>query len=207
MRAMLKKYVSEDSNGMGPVWPERRGHLPAWKLAELMDERNHAPNWEDFWSFSVVRNPFDRAVSLWTYCAAAGGRKLWEGNFKEWVRAGMPAQFGGMRAPLFIKQVWGLPVVAPQVAWVYPWQHGAWWDETEDRLVQCIFRFEDGVGEAWDRIWHTLGNLNPAPECKHANQSERHRDYREYYDKRTLDRVAMLYDVDLEAFEYEVPEL
>ena len=66
MRAMLKKYVSEETNGMGPVWPERRGHLPAWKLAELMDERNQGPNWDEFWSFAVVRNPFDRAVSLWT---------------------------------------------------------------------------------------------------------------------------------------------
>lgn len=199
IRHMMRKYLSEQTHGMGAVFPEKRGHMPAWKLAERSD-------WDDIWSFAVVRNPFDRAVSLWGYCARQYGWKQWGDNFREWVRAGMPHKWGALPLPLFPGSPFGLPVTAPQVAWIYPWKVGKWWDPRGDLLVKFYWQFEQGVDWIWGEIWDRFGPAEPLPLTKHANKSE-HRDWRTYYDSPTLDRVAMLYAEDLEAFEYELPAL
>lgn len=200
LRHMLHKHLDTETKGMGAVFPDKRGHLPAWKHAER-------PDWEDTYSFAVVRNPFDRAVSLWSYCRKAGGAQLWGENFADWVRAGMPAQFGALAPPIFVAQAWGIPVTAPQVAWLYPWTPGKWWDPSNDAdLVRFFWQFEQGLDWIWGEIWGRFGPAEPVPECIHTNKSDR-RDWRTYYNKRTLDRVAMLYREDLEAFEYEVPHI
>ncbi len=145
------------------------------------DRRSRALD-EDYldrvFTFTIVRNPFDRAVSAFTYLQ---GIRL------------IPAEFAF--AP-FCKEVLSAqgfdfdPHFDPQVDGLV---HGG------RHIVDFVARFEH-IDEDWRTIAEQIGANQRFP---HRNRSRRGRDYAAYYDDESRRVVAWLYRDDLAHFGYD----
>jgi len=125
--------------------------------------------------FTIVRNPFDRAVSAFFYLNSGGINNVdeidkmryiakYRGNFKDFVRNAFPD---------VLRQIH----FKPQYTWIY------WEDEC---LCNNVYKFEDVIKN---------------PDFPHKNSSK-HIDYREYYDVDTVEVIKKYYKEDFELFGY-----
>jgi hypothetical protein len=150
------------------TWPQLRELLP--------------PECRGYFTFSVVRNPWERMVS--TYAnkdpdmlmhARAQGLELEGLSFEEFLEKTENFQ-----------HIHLLP------------QHEFIYDQQGTPLVDFIGRFER-LAEDFQRICARLGVDGGLP---HRNPS-RHRPYRDYYDNTTQDMVAQRYRRDIALLGYE----
>lgn len=125
--------------------------------------------------FTIVRNPFDRAVSAFHYLNAGGISrnddfdrirylKKYNGDFRQFTLNAFPD---------ILQQIHFMP----QYLWVY------WEGEC---LCNNIYKFEDVIKD---------------PDFPHKNSSK-HIDYREYYDTDTVEVIKKYYKEDFELFGY-----
>ena len=138
------------------------------------------------YKFCVVRNPYDRAVSLFHYLMKQG--HLIDGMRFDWF-AELLAQ--GHFDPIGRYNVRGLSQCNPQISWLC--------DDEGQLIPDLIGRFED-----LDPFLRTLGTrLGITGSMPQLNRSTR-RDYRTYY-RSTLTRsnIELCYREDLETFGYE----
>ena len=161
-------------------------------LAQIL---RHEPALVDYWTFSVVRNPWDRMVSWWsmidrnTQEANAGSdisrermerRKFWMGvaeypDFETFVSKG-PEEFLRLRRSQFDYLV------------------------TPTRRPDWIGRTENFASDA--RILFERLGLPADTPLPHRNKST-HGSYRDYYTPASRARVAELVNADFEEFGYE----
>lgn len=194
-------------------WTNNRKHLFARQLkAELPAEV-----WETRTTFAVVRNPWERVVSLY-------------GLFRRPTEPGYQTSVADAKQPYKLAKLIGSLAKADalamrkgelrRLAW-HAFRLGfrdwlAWCDEwgwnscryLDSDLpltripqsewvenVDCLFRFED-----MDEIADFLRSRGyPAPVRENATE---HKDWRRYYDAETYDRVAEAFAVDIAAFGY-----
>ena len=151
----------------------QHGHVSLQQL------RPHLPpeQFDSFFKFAFVRNPFDRFVSYCSFMTRA------KGEFQANPKAVM-AYF--LQNP--------------------PWKHVLFWpqhrfidDEHGRLLTDYVGRVEE-MQQCYDEIAARIGL--PATKLGKVNTSAR-RDYREYYGPRLIDGVSKLYGRDLELFGYE----
>jgi chondroitin 4-sulfotransferase 11 len=149
-------------------------HMPAWVVRQ-----SRAVAWKDAYTFAVVRNPWDRAVS-WFF----GHRNLAIYNrrtFKEWVKAGLPHHWEVPFHPLH--------------------QHEfICWPSSGEVMVDFVGRFEQLPAVAK----HVRGVIGLTPrKLPHVNKSK-HADYRSHYNSETERIVREFAGRDLELFnDYE----
>ncbi|MHC4867296.1 MAG: sulfotransferase family 2 domain-containing protein [Planctomycetota bacterium] len=140
-------------------------------------------NWRSRFTFTFVRNPFDRLVSL---CAKVhecyNGRALTVARFRSWVAEGMPDTRVAQHAD-------SPRMRTPQ----YEYLH----DKAGRLLVDFVGRYE-ALSEGVVQVCVLLGV--PVREIPQINTSSRIRDYRPYYDAPTRDIAAALYAADLAAW-------
>jgi hypothetical protein len=157
------------------------------------------PEWRDLFSFSFVRNPYDRLVSAWKMFTQGTADDAWhlpEGGpirltLAETIRLGMDpdALFGHPR----YNEVRPTPLVRlknhilPQC---HPY-HGL-------RHVEFIGRFEN-LQEDFARVADRLGL--PVRELPRSNWTQRG-NYRDYYDAETLRLAQQYFAEDLDRFQY-----
>ena len=146
------------------------------------------PQFKQYFKFCVVRNPFDRLVSAFTYLSHGGCNprdevfqqthlQQYEGNFEAFVTEAFPAvtQHEHFRS---------------QTSWI----RSGW----KKRNVDYIGRFEalpqslEQVAQRLDITGYQLPYLNKST----------HRPYQEYYTDKTIDIVRKAYASDLQAFRY-----
>ena len=151
----------------------KHGHV------SLLQLRPHLPaeQFESFFKFAFVRNPFDRFVS---YCSFM---TRFKGEFQTNPHRVM-AHF--IRNP--------------------PWQHVLLWpqsafisDANGKLLTDFVGRVET-MQQSYGEIAHRIGI--PSAPLEKVNTSKR-RDYRSYYTPTLVDGVTRLYARDLELFAYE----
>ena len=171
-------------------------------------KNDHPEEWETYFKFSSVRNPWDRAVSQWAI------EKQWypahfDKSFKEYVKypQGFPLQ----------PQLWFLTEPSC-VAYSDIIQY------VEDN-INCILRFEDleaefailcdHLGVECNTLPHKYDSASGEPFVapavvarrlphKYASAEVRQkRPYQEYYDQETKDIISRIYNIDIEYFEYE----
>ena len=156
-----------------------------------LDWIKHYPKeWNNYFKFSSVRNPWDKVVSQWTMEKQRYGNSF-KKTFKE-----------------FVKYPQGFPL-QPQL-----------WFLSEPRIVKdqeikkyikenynFIIKFEN-----LDSDFKKLCNLidisyQPLLQKYHSQDVRKSRPYQEYYDTETKDIVSRIYDIDIEYFGYEFEEL
>jgi hypothetical protein len=158
----------------------RKQHRTASEFVGEMGQKA----WESHFTFSVVRNPWDKVVSHYAYRVRTNQTGLGDGTttFGEWVREAY-----GRRNPQFYDKP---KFFMPQVSWIT--------GEDGRILVSFVGRFERLQAD-FDTLCATVGRTSrPLP---HLNRSERG-EYRSYYDDETRDIVAEWFRSDVEAFGY-----
>ncbi len=182
-RALREHMGSQDMEQVG-LFVQRK--LPIPELAEirhghltLQQVRRHlsAEDFDGFFKFAFVRNPFDRFVSYCAFMTRA------EGQFERDPKGVMRHFLANPPARHILFQ--------PQHTFVT--------DPDRNLLSDDLGRVEE-MQQSYDRIAKRIGI--PSQPLEKVNASSR-RDYRQYYDQPLIDGVARLYSRDLELFGYE----
>jgi len=182
-RALREHMGSQDMEQVG-LFVQRK--LPIPELAEirhghltLQQVRRHlsAEDFDGFFKFAFVRNPFDRFVSYCAFMTRA------EGQFERDPKGVMRHFLANPPARHILFQ--------PQHTFVT--------DPDRNLLSDDLGRVEE-MQQSYDRIAKRIGI--PSQTLEKVNASSR-RDYRQYYDQPLIDGVARLYSRDLELFGYE----
>ena len=151
----------------------QHGHLSLLQIRPYLRDEE----WQGFFKFAFVRNPFDRFVS---YCAFMTRQ---QGDFERDPQGVM-------------RQMLERP--PPQHLLFQP-QHNFITGEDAHLLTDRVGRVEE-MQRSYDEICERIGI--PTATLDKVNSSNR-ADYRNYYDQSLIDGVAKLYARDLELFGYE----
>jgi hypothetical protein len=151
---------------------KRVEHARARDIARILGHET----WSSLFSFGVVRNPWDRMVSLFHY-----GRQR-------------PSQARSEELPFKTFECF---VLERNRA---PRQMSDWLcDDDGQQLVSKVFRFES-LENDYPTILKQCSIVDGAP-LSHVNAS-RHQDYRSYYSDHLAEAVADLFATDIERFGY-----
>lgn len=154
--------------------PPFLAHLTA---QEYLSKGHLAPiDFDDYFRFTVVRNPWDRAVSEYKY------RYAREMGFREFIRTAYPAPPGSNEERHLM----------PQWAFVH---------DTDGRsLIDRVIRFEHIASDFAEVSSRIFGEFIALPQ---VNISPDRRDYREFYDADTRETIASRYHRDIAWLGYE----
>jgi hypothetical protein len=184
VRQALRAHLSfEDIEQVG-LFVDKRFPMPELAKLEhghlsLRQLRPHLPaeQFDSFFKFAFVRNPFDRFVSFCAFITRV--EKQFEANPHKVMH-------------FFIQNPpWHRILFQPQHSFVT--------DSDGKLLADHVGRVEE-MQQSYDEIAKRIGI--ETTELEKVNASER-RDYRSYYTPALVDGVARLYARDLELFDYE----
>jgi hypothetical protein len=148
------------------------GHLSLREVQPFMS----AKDFQSFFKFAFVRNPFDRFVSFSAFMTRA------ERHFD--------------RAPQVVMRHF---LANPSEHILFRPQHTFVTDAGGELMTDYVGRVEQ-MQQSYDEIAQRIGV--PSAQLEKVNISRRE-DYRRYYDQPLIDGVASLYARDLELFGYE----
>ncbi len=162
------------------------GHAAIWKYQLIFDQ----DEFETYFKFAFVRNPWDRVLSAYEDIRRRGERV----KDKEWVRRNLAGcdDFGSfVKRWVNKKNIYGDPHVLfiPQYEFI---SLGG-----SDSLMDFVGRFES-LERDFDFIKSRLGI---DCELQKRNMGAR-KDYREFYTEETMQIVAEAYREDIEMFNY-----
>jgi hypothetical protein len=144
------------------------------------------------WKFAFVRNPYDRAVSLFRYLVKIGvlPPKTTFPIFCSYLEAGAFEDVG----PYNFK---GLSQLNPQSRWLF--------DDSGKCLCDYIGRFEN-IYSDFRVVQERIGRYASAVELPHENATTRAAT-RTYYTEREAAIVATVYSQDFDRFGYNISQL
>lgn len=154
-------------------------HKTALTLRDEMGPRR----WARRFSFAVVRNPWDRAVSHYYYRVQTNQTGLGEHpiGFRAWAE-----RVYAERDPHYLDNP---QMFMPQRQWLV--------DEGGRMIVTAIARFET-LDEDFREICRLLGRTAALPHLKGSRRPH----YREVYDSRSVELVARWFAEDIAEFGY-----
>jgi hypothetical protein len=149
--------------------------------------------WNDYFKFAIIRNPFDRIVSSYNWLC----RKIKPSNFRDRLlfkdfiyRRGKFKDL--LNSSLIIKKENRYHQIRSSTDYIM--------DENDNIIVDYIGRFEN-LKDDWNFICEKIGTKI---ELVHHNKHSRdHKHYRDYYDDETREFVAKACEKDLKLFGYE----
>lgn len=170
------------------------GHITAIELRLLFKENEW--DWDAYFKFVFVRNPWDRLVSLYFY--GKPDKNLlyfWDGGdyskkktipFEDWIMSLNTTNTVYDRK-------------SPEYKTLTPWlnQHTYFCGSNGEIIVDYIGRYET-LEKDLDFISKKIGVSNKL----HKKNSTVHAPYRQYYSAVTRDKVANLFCADIEKFQY-----
>ena len=131
--------------------------------------------WQRCWKFAVVRNPWDRMVSLYSFLRERGHIQMHIG-FRFWLLAKPKLPSRSRKKSV------------PQSRWFF---------DGDRQIVDSVFRFEN-----LDELRKALSGHLVQPIIFYSYKKTDHGDYREYYDAKTRAWVNTVYEEDIERFGY-----
>ncbi len=159
------------------------GVSPSHKTAMTHIRSIGYPAWVDKYTFTFVRNPWDRVVSHYHFRVETNKTGMGDKHisFSAWVKEAY-----GNKSPEYndVKVLF-----MPQVDWVT--------DRKGRILVDDIYRFEN-IDEDFDKLCEVL---KVKAELPHTNRTDRGH-YKEYFDEETKDIIAKAFKDDVAAFGY-----
>ncbi len=152
--------------------------------------------YDRFFKFSFVRNPFDRLVSC--YAEKIIGHKTPYGeNQIDATFFRYNKFYSDMPFEEFVKAVCSIP---DEIAdFHFRSQYKSLTNKQGKFIVDFIGRFEN-LKEDYKKVFRILGVKNP-PKLEHRRKSKR-KHYREYYNEETKNLIKKRYKKDLEFFGY-----
>jgi chondroitin 4-sulfotransferase 11 len=147
-------------------------------------------NFQNYFKFAFVRNPWDRAVSAYSFFKTG----TFSENTKRWGERHLAdyPDFGS-----FVKG-WLNPDIIFKTSKAFMPQYVFVCDKALKPQVDFLGHYEH-LQRDFETIRERLGIQ---AELQHLNASRR-KDYREYYTKETRDIIAELYRKDIEIFGYD----
>ncbi len=139
--------------------------------------------WNKVYTFTIVRNPWDKVVSHFHYRIKTNQTNLKNKpiDFKDWVKLAY-----GSQDPFYYDKP---KMFMPQLNWIT--------DEQGNILVDCICRFEN-LTEDFTNVCQIIGKNVTLPHVKASKRGN----YREYYDDATIEIIAEWFRKDIEHFDY-----
>ena len=167
-------------------------HALGLKFAHLTAREHIArlgrTRWERAFTFSIVRNPWDKVVSHYQYRVDTNQTNLRDSpiSFRDWVRLSY-----GDRDPKYFDKP---KMFMPQRDWLT--------DESGTIAVDYIGRFEH-LEQDFSTVCEQLGTTAKLPHMKKSKRG----DCRDYYDDETAEIVARVFAEDIDEFGYrfEIP--
>jgi hypothetical protein len=187
IREALRPYSDIASSPIGGK-PPYNYHTTAKELKLHLEKLNRTMHkWDDFFTFTIVRNPWDAQVSLWKYM--------------ERVSAGPYASHPDQK-----KYIKTINKFKNFENWtknhgISNWSH--WYqNEHGENLLSYIGKFEN-LQEDFNTICDKIGI--PQQQLPHKNATK-HKHYSEYYDDETRQIVAERHAKEIEYFGYKFGE-
>jgi len=168
----ILKKLSRNLNGKHHFIQEYR------KLADAKH------GFENYFKFTIVRNPWDRLLSNYFYKKLNYNNLIQDLSFKKWITNSCDRNYSFENC--LSRHT--------QLDWIV--------DENGEVVVDFIGKFEN-LQEDFDTICDKIGI--PRQKLPHKNKSK-HKHYTEYYDDETRAIVAEKYAKDIEYFGYKFGE-
>jgi hypothetical protein len=180
VEALLRQFVLDKKYG---ITHDRYSpkHLNAREHMEFLGRDVY----ESFFSFTIVRNPWDKMVSYWKL------QKQHKDKSKSYVR--------GMTFPDWMKSDFMLRVNRQDQYTLRKYSNQYDWlvDEKGNICVDFVAKFENLRND-----WRVIAKqLYVTPALPHLNRTE-HRHYSHYYDEECIEIVARLFAKDIAYFGY-----
>lgn len=149
--------------------PDGIKHLRASQLHKMIGPAA----WNEYFKFSVIRNPWDKVISHYHQPYYGSINSLSGNNLKSFLQKYKPA----------------------------PWEHGWQCSDFIDKDLDLIIRFEDR--DAGLKKLESQAGVYVDKNVHHKATSQRRtREYKDYYDDETREIVAHRYKDDIERFGY-----
>lgn len=143
----------------------------------MKDYINNFPKYQkDFFKFTFVRNPWDKAVSEWKYFSKI------EPNYNKTFKESLCKKI----------KTWEL----------YPWKEHNWYQWQYAEGCDFVGRFEN-LQEDFNIVCDKIGI--PRKTLPHQNKTS-HKHYTKYYDDETYESVRRRFFSDIEMFDYKFGE-
>jgi len=183
------------------IWPEPRKTSDLWMgfvskyhnqyqtgglqhlTAKLIRQVIGAEKFEEYYKFTIVRNPWDKAVSQFFYMQHRPDLR----------------DFIGMKEDDSFKKYLQFTMSKPHVQWEK--QHRFFQDDNGEKLVNYLGRLECFQKDATVILDH----LNILETIPHVNATQ-HRHYSEYYDEESKEMIADHYREDIQVLGYSFDE-
>ena len=167
---LFGKPSNSQGIGRGLIPP----HVPAVELRDQLD----ADIWDGLYKFTIIRNPFERVLSLYLFLQSNG--KLSQLPFTDYVKklVGHEYDYHGH----------------------YMSNSGYICDKDGNLLVDDVFRFEDRA-----QVMPLIAKKTSCPELASGGEKTyqtQHGHYSQYYDASTRKRVEDFFQEDFERFSF-----
>lgn len=170
------------------VSPETK-HLTASQAKKI-----YQTYWDDYFTFSFIRNPWDRCVSLTTY------PELFYGTTNKSISLLHINNY---------KQLFGYPVVVEHDRRFYNIEEvrkashveNAIYSNILDAPMDFVGRFEE-LHDSFEYICNSIGKKNTPLPMLNPSTHRNGPGYRQYYDEELCRAVADLYEADIKGFNY-----
>jgi hypothetical protein len=177
----LKKLPKKHEN----LSPKLSKHAKAWEVRALLGKEL----WDNYFTFSFVRNPWDLMVSSYHWwLQKAVNMKQYSGHVKKIQNKGNFREF--------LRSKYGQKMINERYGDLYDWLADP---KTGRRIIDYVGSVES-LQEDWQHICRRLG-IEPGSVGQH--NPTRRDDYREYYDDKSKDLVAQRFARSIREFGYE----
>lgn len=164
---------------------QNRIHLPYFAYRNACKEY-----YNSFFKFTVVRNPFDRIVSVYAYLKA-GGNQFADKHFQDYFEQNNLTFEKFLFEYMDCQRLHAHSMFRPQFSYIF--------DERETLMVDYVGKQEQ-LSEVLSDV---TARLKLSGQLRKVNESG-HEHFRKYYTTpNMIDRVAELYKKDLELLDYQ----
>ena len=158
-------------------------------------------NLKKYYIFTIVRNPYDRLVSLYLFSKRGGGGA--NGNFALDINMQLTIRLSSFKDFIIdIKNKWDTCKndldYKPMIDWIR--------DDDNNILTNKIVKFEN-LQEDMNEVFYKTGLTYIDFKDRHDYRSENRKNWSEYYDKELLDIVNKLYYEDFKIFNYKTIDI
>ena len=175
------------------------GHMKPDIIREKIGEKI----WNEYFKFTIVRNPYDLAVSRYFWHWSRPPKKLSKEMTKSKLKIHLVQPSSYIR---LIKRLLGLTKrTFPETIKHFDkqWKDtGYYFDEIGQPICDFYIRYEN-LDEDYKAVCEHLGiPYEPLPRLK-VKQRKDKKHYSEYYDKKTRNRVEKIFKKELDFFNYK----